>query len=268
MIHSLYDYYNESELTLEEVLSDYVDNYYLKKYSDDKASKVIKKTLEAEGLKDLNGQSIKDRVFKDHYPKYDEFVKAIKNSLWFSLQSDRTIVLAVLAAALEWDKKINRYFYIVDEEIFRGNILLVFQKYQIMENITSNQNSLTNRNISLHEFYEAEKEKKANEFANAIRWFIWKTIIDIVTKYDMKRTDPFVKRQLTLAIDAASASGDIKRIASNLGIDWNEIVDKQIDTTLIMKNSSHISLYNSNFGDSIDTIKFLEDYNLSVKSRL
>ena len=74
MIHSLYDYYNESELTLEEVLSDYVDNYYLKKYSDDKASKVIKKTLEAEGLKDLNGQSIKDRVFKDHYPKYDEFV--------------------------------------------------------------------------------------------------------------------------------------------------------------------------------------------------
>lgn len=128
MIRSLYDYYVLSTFDLEQVLEDYVDNFYLKKHSDDKAAKAIKKSIEVDGMKDLNGNSIKNRDFKGSFPKYLDFAKTIKSSLWFSLQSSRTIVLGTLAAAIEWDKTINNHFYIVDKETFRNNILLIFGK--------------------------------------------------------------------------------------------------------------------------------------------
>jgi uncharacterized protein YciU (UPF0263 family) len=270
MIRSLYDYYVSSSLNLEEVLEDYVDNFFLKKNSEEKAAQVIKKSNEITKLKELNGISIKNREFKEHYPNYLDFAKVIKSSLWFTLQSSQTKVLGVLNVANEWDKTINRRFYIVDKETFRNNIIQIFKEYQIMENVPKDHYSgdigSYSNELSLHERYEAEKIQTAKQFEEGIRWFVWKTIVDYVIKFDMKRTDPFVKRQLLLTIDAASASRDIKRIARNLGIDWDTIVDKQIDMTLIMKSSSHISLHNADYGESIDTIKFLEEFEKTLYS--
>jgi len=273
MIRSLYDYYVLSTFDLEQVLEDYVDNFYLKKHSDDKAVKSIKKSIEIDGMKELYGNSIKNRDIKGCFPKYIDFAKTIKSSLWFSLQSPRTIALGTLAAANEWNNTINSHFYIVDKETFRNNILLIFKEYQIMDNISNaqfdNDNNLAvTKESSFHDICAAEKKQKAKQFEEGIRWFINKTIVDLVVQYDMKRTDPVAKQSLNLAIDTAVASSDIKRIARNLGLDWQEIVDKQIETVLIMRKSSHISLWNSDYGDSIDTIKFLEGFNQTLHSKL
>lgn len=265
MIYSLFELYYESGLTLEEVLSDYVDNYYLKKYSKDKASKVIKKAIETEGMNELNGQALKDRDFKDHYPKYDTFVSAIKKSLWFSFQSDYTIVLAVLAAAVDWNKRTNRLLYIIDEETFRDNILQIFKKYQIIENVLYYQNYLSINRQSLHVKYEKEKQKKAEEFANGIRWFVYKTLVDFVSDRDIRISDdnPIIKL-MKISIDSAEGAGDIKRIARNLGVDWGEVVDKAIKTVMVLKDNSFFTL--GSCGDSIDIIKFLERFDHRLHS--
>ena len=144
---------------------------------------------------------------------------------------------------------------------------MIFKEYQIMGNTPLNQMT-TNGGELLHNRYETEKMQQGKQFEEGIRWFVWKTIVNLVIHFNLKRTDPSVKQQLRLAVDAASASGDVKRIARYFGIDWNEIVDKQIEMTLIMKNSSHISFYNSDCGDSIETIKFLEDFEKDLQSRL
>ena len=273
MIRPLYDYYASSSFDLEEVIEDYVDNFYLKKYSEEKATQVLRKTNEITKLKDLNGLSVRNRDLKGHFPKYVDFSNAIKSSLWFSFQSSQTKTLGTLSAANEWDKTINRRFYIVDKEIFRNNILLIFKEYQIMGNVNKDQSDIINNSSNpkgtsiLHEKYEIEKKLKAKQFEEGIRWFVWKTIKDLVVKLDLKCTDPLAKKLLISTIDTATASSDIKRIASNLGIDWSSIVDKQIDMVLLMKNSSHISLYNSDYGDSVDTIKFLENYEGIILSK-
>ena len=271
MIRPIFDYYASSSLNLEEILEDYIDNFYLKKHSEEKAAKALKKSIEVDKMKELNGNSIKNCDFKDGFPKYIDFAKTIKSSLWFSLQSPRTVALGVLAAAIEWDKTINHRFYIVDKETFRNNIILIFKEYQIMENVSGSQstnNGITAKDLSFHEICQAEKQQKAKQFEEGIRWFVYKTIVDLVIQFDMKRTDPYVKQSLNLAIDSATASSHIKRIARNLGLNWQEIVDKQIEMTLIMKKSSHISLLNSDYGDSIENIKFLEGFETSLHERL
>ena len=271
MIRPIYDYYISSTLNLEEILEDYVDNFYLKKHSEEKAEKALKKSIEVDKMKELNGNSIKYVDFKDSFPKYNDFAKAIKSSMWFSLQSPRTIALGVLAAAIEWDKTINHYFYIIDKETFRNNILLIFKEYQIMENVSSTQfinNGLAPNDMSFHEICEAEKQQKAKQFEEGIRWFVHKTIIDMVIQFDIKMPNPHFKRILKVTIDYAVASRHIKRIASNLGLDYQEIVDKQIEMTSIMKKNSVYGLMYSDYGDSVEVIKFLESFETSLHERL
>ena len=271
MIHSIYEYYYESGLTLEEVLSDYVDNFYLTKYNDDKASKVIKKAIDSDGINELNGQSIKDRDFRNHFPNHENFINAIKKSLWFSLQSDRSLVLAVLSTAVDWDKKINRVFYIVDKETFRDDILLVFKKYKIMENISKNGESKIGDRQSLHVIYKAEKEKHAREFAEGIRWFVYKTTINLVKEITPSSDDLIIKdmyaKILKNAVEFAEGGSDIKRIAGKLGLNWNEIVDNEINSVILLKQHSYITLHDAEYGDSIDTIKFLENFSQTFHSR-
>ena len=266
MIRSLYDYYVSSPFNLEEILDDYIDNFFLKKYSEDKAITTIKKTDELKKWSEFDGISIKNRNYKNHFPKYTDFADLIKSSLWFSLQSSYIKVLGVLYSAKKWDNTTNQNFLIVDKETFRNNIILIFKEYQIMANFPSNQIPIDNGRISLHERYETEKKQLANQFEEGLCWFVWKTIQNRVKLSNMETTDRFAKQELRMMIDYAKGFSDIKRISENLGLNWNKIVDSQIEITLIMKGRPPILGFR--VGDAGKTIQFLENFDKALDSLL
>ena len=88
-------------------------------------------------MKELFGRSIQNRDFPERVPDFNDFSIAIAKTFWFLTQSNDTIALATLAANfVAWNKQINSHFLIIDEEEFRNNILLVFKKLEIVEEMT------------------------------------------------------------------------------------------------------------------------------------
>lgn len=136
MEYHLYDYYKNSFLTLEEILKHYIEHFYLNKYGRSKADKVMSKALGCDRMKELFGRSIQNRDFPERTPDFNDFSIAIAKTFWFLTQSNETIALATLAATVEWNKSINSRFLIIDEEEFRNNILNVFRKLDICEEMS------------------------------------------------------------------------------------------------------------------------------------
>ena len=136
MQYSLYDYYKNSFLTLEEILKHYSEHFYLNNHGRNKIEKVLSKAVDCDKMKELFGRSIQNRDFPERVPDFNDFSIAIAKTFWFLTQSNDTIALATLAAAVAWNKQINSHFLIIDEEEFRNNILLVFKKLEIVEEMT------------------------------------------------------------------------------------------------------------------------------------
>lgn len=132
MLYPLYDYYQLSKLTLEEIVDDYLKNFYYKRYSQSKSENVEKRVQNSKKIAAIDAISIQKHVV----PNSIDFGSAINETLWFIFQSNSTQALAVLIAAREWNKRINRKYHICREKEIRDKALYIFKKYSIYEEMT------------------------------------------------------------------------------------------------------------------------------------
>lgn len=132
MLYPLYDYYQLSKLTLEEIVDDYLKNFYHKRYSQSKSENVEKRVQNSKKISSIDAVSIQKHVV----PNSIDFGSAINETLWFMFQSNSTQVLAVLIAAREWNKRVNRKYHICREKEIRDKALYIFKKYSIYEEMT------------------------------------------------------------------------------------------------------------------------------------
>ncbi len=127
MLYPLYDYYYASDMTLEEILKHYIKFFYLRKHGSDKAEKVLYKVSESSKMQKLFDYSAR----KNLAPNYVDFGSVINEIMFFVFQSNETQALAVLAAAIAWDKKVNHFGILKDEYDLRNDTIKIFKKYSI-----------------------------------------------------------------------------------------------------------------------------------------
>lgn len=135
MLYPLYNYYLESNLSLEEILKHYISNFYLRKHGRDKAEKVLYKVSDSSKMKVLYNTSVQ----KEIAPNYVDFCSVINGMMYFMFQSNSTQALAVLAAAITWDKKVNRYARLKSQRDLRDDTIKIFSKFSIYEEMTESE---------------------------------------------------------------------------------------------------------------------------------
>lgn len=135
MLYPLYDYYFNSDLSLEEIISDFVSNFYLKKHGSNKVDKIRSKVLNSSKIASIDAFSIQGKVVPNHI----DFGSAINETLWFMFQSNETQALAVLIAAYEWKKRINDVYHFGSELEVRNKAINIFKKYSIYEEMSKKQ---------------------------------------------------------------------------------------------------------------------------------
>lgn len=132
MQYPLYDYYYASDLTLEEILKHYIEKFYLRKHGRDKVDTVLNKVSNSSKITGLFELSRKKRIA----PNYIDFGSTINEMMYFMFQSNSTQALAVLAAAVDWNKQINRQLVLKNEKTVRDDAIKIFKKYSIYEEMT------------------------------------------------------------------------------------------------------------------------------------
>lgn len=135
MLYPLYEYYFNGDLSLEQILKHYIQNFYLRKHGRDKAEKVLYKVSESPKMNKLFAQSAIQGVA----PNYMDFGSVINEMMYFMFQSNETQALAVLAAAIAWDKKVNNHGFIKDEYDLRNDAIKIFKKYSICGEMTQEE---------------------------------------------------------------------------------------------------------------------------------
>ena len=239
MQYSLYDYYKNSFLTLEEILKHYSEHFYLNNHSRNKIEKVLSKAMECDKIKELFGRSIQNRDFPERTPDFNDFSIAIAKTFWFLAQSNDTIALATLAAAVAWNKQINSHFFIIDEEEFRNNILLVFKKLEIVEEIAETEYD------AMTDPYIYSKMTSDNDVAlpvqavNAkirLRTIILKKLKDFKisqSEYDSMSYDTLREYMVKMIYNDMNMVGsDTRRIANKFGIDLETLINEELEREL------------------------------------
>ena len=127
MLYPLYDYYYASDMSLVDILKHYIKFFYLRKHGRDKAEKVLYKVSESSKMQKLFELSASQNVA----PNYIDFGSVINEMLYFMFQSNETQALAVLAAAITWDKKVNHFGILKNEDDLRNDTIQIFKKYSI-----------------------------------------------------------------------------------------------------------------------------------------
>lgn len=135
MQYPLYDYYSASDLTLEEILKHYIKNFYLRKHGSDKVEKVLNKVSDSSKMKKLFELSLRQRVM----PNYIDFGSVINEMMYFMFQSNSTQALAVLAAAIAWDKQVNHLAGLKSQKAVRDDAIKIFKKYSICEDMSQRE---------------------------------------------------------------------------------------------------------------------------------
>lgn len=142
MEYPLYEYYKNHSLTLDEIVDHYVTRFYAKKHDGKAVLNVLNKVRNSSKIKNLCGQSATRRLA----PNYIDFITTINGIVWFMLRSNMTQALAVLFAALYWDEKINSVYHLKTDEELRDDIIKVFKKLSIYEEMTKEEYNGGNKN--------------------------------------------------------------------------------------------------------------------------
>lgn len=127
MQYPLYNYYLNSNLSLDEIIMDYTSRFYCRKHGMDKAEKVHQKILNSSKVGSIDAFSIQNRTI----PSCLDFGAAINETMWFFFQSNETQALGVLFAATEWDKRINRVYGFGTPLTVRNMAIAIFKEFSI-----------------------------------------------------------------------------------------------------------------------------------------
>jgi hypothetical protein len=135
MQYPLYEYYYASDMTLEQILKHYIKCFYLRKHGRDKAEKVLYKASESSKMQKL----FEDSVNQNIAPNNVDFASVINEIMYFIFQSNETQALAVIAAAVAWNIKVNNRGLLKDEYDFRNDIIKIFKKYSLYGEMTQQE---------------------------------------------------------------------------------------------------------------------------------
>ena len=135
MQYPLYYYYKNRDMNLDEIIDHYVTRFYAKKHDGKAVLNVLNKVRNSSKIKNLCGQSATRRLA----PNYVDFITTINEMVLFMFRSNMTQALAVLFAALYWDEKINSVYHLKTDEELRDDIIKVFKKLSIYEEMTEEE---------------------------------------------------------------------------------------------------------------------------------
>ena len=239
MQYSLYDYYKNSFLTLEEILKHYSEHFYLNNHGRNKIEKVLSKAVECDRMKELFGRSIQNRDFPERVPDFNDFSIAIAKTFWFLTQSNDTIALATLAAAVAWNKQINSHFLIIDDEEFRNNILLVFRKLEIVEEMTETKYKAMTDPYIYSKMTSNTDVAPSVQAVNAkirLKTVILKKLKDFKIsqyEYDSMSYDTLREYMVKMIYEDMNMIGsDTRRIANKFGIDLKTLINEELERAL------------------------------------
>jgi len=239
MQYSLYDYYKNSFLTLEEILKHYSEHFYLNNHGRNKIEKVLSKAVECDKMKELFGRSIQNRDFPERVPDFNDFSIAIAKTFWFLTQSNDTIALATLAAAVAWNKQINSHFLIIDDEEFRNNILLVFRKLEIVEEMTETKYKAMTDPYIYSKMTSNTDVAPSVQAVNAkirLKTVILKKLKDFKIsqyEYDSMSYDTLREYMVKMIYEDMNMIGsDTRRIANKFGIDLETLINEELEREL------------------------------------
>ena len=122
-------------MSLEEILKHYIKNFYLRKHGSDKAEKVLYKVSESDKMNKLFADSARQGIA----PNYVDFGSVINSMMFFMFQSNETQALAILAAAITWDRKVNFGGLLKDEFDLRNDTIKIFKKYSIYGDMSQDE---------------------------------------------------------------------------------------------------------------------------------
>lgn len=157
MLYPLYEYYKNRDMNLDEIVDNYVTRFYAKKHDGKAVLNVLNKVRKSSKIENLCGQSATLRLA----PNYIDFLNTINEINWFIFRSNTTQALAVLFAALYWDEKINSVYHLKTDEELRDDIINVFKKLSIYEEMTEGEYKGRKQN-------DKDKSKDDNEDAERI----------------------------------------------------------------------------------------------------
>lgn len=163
MQYPLYDYYYESDLTLDEIIEHYGENFYLRKHGRDKYEKVLKKISESEKVMELFNTSYQLKLSLT----YMDFGATINKIMWFFFQSNDTQALAILAMASFWNVNVNSHLHLRSEGNLRDEALKVLKKYSMYGEMTQEEfEKMTNPKPD-YSIYENEDDDKEDVIGNS-----------------------------------------------------------------------------------------------------
>ena len=131
----IYDYYIDSSMRLEDILSHYVENFYLRKHGRDKYEKILKKLSDSNKVKKLFDQSYNQKLAIN----YVDFGATVNEMMWFMFQSNETQAVAVLAMAVFWNTNVNSHLHLKSEKELRDDALKIFKKFSIYGDMTKEE---------------------------------------------------------------------------------------------------------------------------------
>ena len=135
MLYPLYEYYQESNLFLDEIINHYIENFYLKENGRNRVDEIERRVKESPKILSIDAESIKLSVV----PNYVDFGSAINEMFWFMFKSNSTQALAILIAAREWEKRVNDVYHFGTEQEVRDKAIRIFKKYDMYEEMTQEE---------------------------------------------------------------------------------------------------------------------------------
>lgn len=161
MLYPIYDYYIESSMNLEDILSHYVEHFYLRKYGRDKYEKILKKISESDKIRKLFDQSYYQRLAINHI----DFGETLNSIMWFMFQSNDTQAVAVLAMAVFWDTNVNSHLHLKSDMELRNDALKIFKKFSIYGDMTQEEfDSMRRPQVLPEEDYDEVDSEKGNGY--------------------------------------------------------------------------------------------------------
>lgn len=159
MLYPLYNFYLNSNLTLDEVMDHFTKHFYLKKHGSNKTDKVISKVKNSQKMQSLFEEGRRKGIAPNHI----DFASCINSMMWFMFQSNETQALAVMASAKTWNERINQVLHIKEPEELREDTLKIFKKFSIYEEMTQGEYDEMTHPLSYWESYKSQSPSKAKD---------------------------------------------------------------------------------------------------------
>ena len=246
MLFPIYNYYYESSMNLDDILTHYVENFYLRKYGKDKYEKIQKKLSDSGKVRSLFEESYQKKLAIN----YVDFCTTVNSIMWFMIQSNETQAVAVLAMASLWNKKVNSHLHLTSERAMRDDALKIFKKYNIYKDMTQEEydrmrSSNIDTEIEDDDYLEDENEelddvvynKHEEQIRTSIRKGFEQHMAHTIRNHGDIMKDPLmgglmVEAAITTYFESLRKQDALYVIASNFDIDLDSVLDDECDRVL------------------------------------